>query len=206
MKLGLQSRRGVIGLIAAVVCLALGLYLIIDHRASVPPDTDTAEPAELVPYMLSDHFNSLSDAQQRRFTEESMRRYALMDEQQRAAVDARVGQLRQDDPDALREQAMRIWKGYVVAEAEQYVKLPPEHRERWLNGRIAVWKLMGSDGRGPRDEQSRRRQKENEGPLTAERQGRIVKFFQTEVFPRSTSRERALVMTLARDAGARMRQ
>ena len=206
MKLGLRSWRGTVGLAAAALTLSLGVYLILDHRASIPPDTNTADPAELITYMLSHHFNDLPAAEQRRFTEEAMKRYVTLDEAQRKVVDERLGKLGEDDPEALREQAMRVWKGYVVAEAEQYVQIPPEHRQRWLAGRITIWKLMGGDGKGPRDEQARQRQKENEGPLTAERQGKIVEYFQTQVFPRSTARERALVMTLARDAGAKMRE
>jgi hypothetical protein len=203
-----MNRKTIIGLLIAAVCLTSGVYLIHDHQAAVPPDTATASPDELVAFMLSDYFNRLSPDEQRRFTEAAMKRYASMTDPQREAVEARIKEMRENNPEQLREQATRVWKQFIVHEAEQYVQLPPAERKAWLDGRIAVWKAMGANGRGPSGEVKERREqreKYDEQPLSPQKQEKVIGFFQTEVFPRTSARERALVLTLMKDAAPKMR-
>jgi len=207
-----MSRRPLrtwICLLIALPCLTGGAYLIYDYRAAIPPNVATASPDELIAFMLSDYFNRLSPAEQKEFTEAAMLRYAKMTDEQREIVEARIKKLRDENPEALREQSMRVWKQFVVSEAEQYVELPPDERGAWLDGRIAMWQAMGRSGDGrpgnETDEQrQRRRERENE-PISAEKQAKVVNFFQKQVLPRTTARERALVMTLIKDAAPKMR-
>ncbi|QNN24459.1 DUF3106 domain-containing protein [Planctomycetales bacterium ZRK34] len=203
-----MNRKTVISLLIAITCLSVGGYLIYDHRASIPPDLTSASPDELIAFMLSDYFNRLSPEDQRRYTEAAMKRYATMTDEQRELVEARIKTMREDNPEQLREQAMRVWKQFVVNEAEQYVQLPPEQRGAWLDGRIAMWKAMGANGRGPKgesEERRREREKRQNEPISIDKQEKVITFFQDEVFPRTSARERALVLTLIRDAAPKMR-
>jgi len=207
----MMSRKTLICLLIALPCLGVGGWLIVDYRQSIPPDLATAEPADLTAFMLSSHFNDLSLEQRKKYIEMAMKRYATMTEAQRKVVDEMVGKMRKDNPEQLREQAMKIWKGFVVVEAEQYVHLPLEKRKEWIKAKANQWKGMMGNGPGGKQadaERQRRREqreKQNRGPLTPERQAKIVGFFQTEVYPRSTARERALIMTLMKDAAPLMR-
>ncbi|MBI1368943.1 MAG: hypothetical protein GC162_09855 [Planctomycetes bacterium] len=195
-------------LLIILSCTAGGVYLIHDYFAAQPPDLNTASPDELIAFMLSPYFNRLSPEDQRYYTEQAMKRYAKMDDDQRKIVEDRIAQMKKDHPEELRDQAMRVWKQFVVSEAEQYVQLPPDQRAAWLDGRIAVWKAMGAGDEkrnGETDEQRKKREEERKAPFDAAKQQKVIQFFQTDVLPKTTARERALVMALAKDAVRKMK-
>jgi hypothetical protein len=192
--------------VVAVSTLSVGLWLIIDHRRSIPPDLQSADTGELIEFMLTGYFNRLPAAQQKMYSEAAMRRYAKMSAEQRKTVDDRVAELRRDDPKELQRQSIRVWKQFVVAEAEQYVALPLSQRTAWLDGRIKLWKAMmpppsDSPEQRQRREEERRRQDE---PMSAQTQGKIIQFFQETVWPAISAKERALVTVLMRDAAPKM--
>lgn len=200
--------RTVIYLVIMLTCSGVGGYLIYDHYAAIPPDLATASPDELVAFMLSKYFNRLSPDEQRKFTEAAMKRYASMTDAQRDVVDARIKQMKKDNPEQLRDQAMRVWKQFVVGEAETFVNLPPNKRDAWLDDRIAVWTAMGANGKGPRGESDKKRKEREErekAPMSVEKQEQVIGFFQKEIFPKTTARERALVMALAKAAVPKLR-
>jgi hypothetical protein len=211
MNATISIPRRLIYLLIILAGLGGGGYLILDYRNSQPPDPVNDDPAQVVSFLLSPYFNRLGPDAQRRYTEAAMKRYVTMDDDQRTAVDAHLGKMRQTDGPAMRDQAMKVWKNFVVAEAQEYVQLPPDQRPDWLKSKIIQWKAMqptrppGAPGTGPPgDNRSKERREREEGPLTPERQEKVVRFFQAEVMPRSTARERALVMSLAKDAAPLM--
>jgi hypothetical protein len=191
--------------------LGYGSFRIWDFYASLAPDTATSEPADLVAFMLSDRFAKLSPEEQKRFIEESMKRYATMTDAQRAAIDSLIAERNKKDPKAMGEQMGRMWKNIVVTSAEDYVKIPPgPEREKWIDKEAARWKAMmprddGQRRRGETEEKRKQREEEEKGPMTQERQAKVLGFFQKEVYPRTTARERALVLTLIKDMAPRFK-
>lgn len=188
----------IVACVAAVTMTAAGAWLIVDHLASIPPEPRQDDPGDVVDYFFSSHFDGLNEQQQRAYIEAMVLRYGSMDERQRQAVEDAVKARRQADPESMRERMIQMWKGYVVAEAERYVAVPPQHRAAWIEQRLLLWRSMFGD----RDDNERRRDRDRDRmdqPLTPQRQQEIIGFMQNEVMPRTTARDRALVSLMARD-------
>ncbi|MEX2671934.1 MAG: hypothetical protein WD294_07490 [Phycisphaeraceae bacterium] len=191
-----NPRKTGIMLLITLLALGAGVYLILDYRATIPPDPANDDPETVIAFLLSDYHDRLSPTEQQRYVEQMLERYRTMDEKQRERVDAAVAAQREADGERLQNRMVEMWKTYVVSEAEQYVQLELHERQAWLQGRMAVWRAMGGGPpRGDRDRGSRNVADE----LTDERQREVLGFFQKEILPRSTARERALVSIMARD-------
>lgn len=191
-------------LVLGLGSLTGGIWLIVDHRRSIPPDTASDDPADLIEFMLSKYFNRLSTAQQKQYSEQAMRRYASMTADQRKLIDQRVAELRKKDPEALKQQSIRVWKQFAVSEAEQYLNQPLDKRAAWLDARVKVWKAMMPEPTPEQRERRKKEQAEREQPFSAEVQQKMVGFFQETVWPNVSSKERAMVTILFRDAGPKM--
>ena len=199
-----MTRRLLIA-IGAAAALTLGVTLLVVHFASIAPDPDEADAGELIDYVVSERFNELPVDQRQAYIEAIARRYASMDESERQRIDDLVKRKHDEDADDFREQTMKLWKDMIVSAAESYVQLPPDEREVWLRGKMKYWEMLAKTfGDGPdsdRAKERRQRQRERrEEPLTAERQEKVVTFFKDQIMPQTTAKERALVMTVIRDA------
>lgn len=181
-----------------------GGWLIYDYRMSIPPDLDAATPAQLVDYTLTRHFDKMSEYERQKFIEETMTRYAAMTDAEREQVESVVAKMREENPDQLKNQMMKFYKGFFIGEARSYVQLPPDERAAWLDARMGMWMAIANqrnpEQRAKEEAERRKREEENEGPLTPERQQKIVNFFKKEILPNSTAEERALFVVLMKDA------
>lgn len=195
---GWSSRhvRWAVGGVVAVVGLAVGGWLIADHIASIPPDPASDEPEAVVGYFLSRHFDNLSEAERRAYTQAMIRRYASMDSAQRHLAEQEMRRRRPNDGEQMRERMIGMWRDFVVNEARLYVELPPEQRGPWLEQRMNMWRMLGGDPQRSRASGGRDGGAE---ALTPERQRQVVGFFQNQVLPRTTARDRALVTVMMRD-------
>ncbi len=203
--------KPVVGIPVAAGCLLVGILLIVGFVGSVPPDPVRDDAEGVIAYLLDDDFHELPIARRRAYVEALVQRYGEMDEAQRRRVDEQVRRVREDDPDRMRDQMVRIWKDYVVSEGRRYLEVPPEQRRDWLERRVAVWKRMMPGGRGRRDD-DRKDRGGGEGRgrpmdevLTPERQRKVLSFFQDEVMPHTSAADRAVVTLLARDVMTQFR-
>lgn len=199
MESGGWSRRvrWTVGGVGAALALTLGGWLIAGHLASIPPDPANDDPQAVVAYFLGPHFDTLSEAERRAYIQAMIGRYASMDPDQRERVREAVRQRRRGNGDELRERMIGMWRDFAVNEARQYVELPPAERGAWLEQRMSMWRMLGGDPERARARGDRGRAEGER--LTPERQRRVVGFFQEQVLPRTSGRERALVMLLMRD-------
>ncbi|MFA9479563.1 hypothetical protein ACERK3_14835 [Phycisphaerales bacterium AB-hyl4] len=194
--------RYTLGSAVAVVCLTVGGWLIADYIASIPPDPANDDAAVVIDFFFSDHFERMSSVDRRAYTDALLARYQSMDRDQRGRLAETFSEQRDADRDRSRERMIELARNFMLREAETYADLPPEARAEWLEGRMGMWRMMGMDGdrRGGGGGGNRDRDREESRPeMTAERQVRTIAFFQDEVLPRSTARERALITTLMRD-------
>ena len=199
-----MSLKSLVYLVVIVGGLGGGGWMIYDYRMSIPPDLDAATPAELVDYTLSRHFDKMSPHERQKVIEETMSRYAAMSDAEREQVEAVVKKMREDNPDQLKDQMMKFYKGFFMGEARTYVQLPPGERDAWLDARLGMWLAIANQQSPEQRAEEERRRKEREdtdSPLTPERQAQIVSFFKKEIYPHSTAEERALFVALMKDAG-----
>lgn len=199
-----MSLKTLIYFVVIIGGLGGGGWMIYDYRASIPPDLDSATPAQLVDYTLTRHFDKMSEFDRQKFIEETMGRYAAMTDAEREQVEAVVAKMREDNPDQLKNQMMKFYKGFFIGEARSYVELPPAERAAWLDARMGMWLAIANqrnpEQREKEEAERKRREKEGEGPLTPERQQKIFNFFKKEILPNSTAEERALFVVLMKDA------
>lgn len=193
--------RPIAGGTVAVLCLAIGGWLIAGYIASIPPDPANDDPERVIAYFMSDHFDNLSEAERQAYIRAMLEQYAAMDAEQRELVSDALRDHRDSDSSQVRERMIEMWRDYAVSEAQQYVELPADERREWLNRRMGMWQMMaGGDsdrmrgGGGNRD-----RERERDMALTEERQERAMEFFRDEVLTRSTGRDRAVLMVMMED-------
>jgi hypothetical protein len=207
-------RRGRARLIRAAVglaCLGLGSWLIISYVSSRVPDPSSADPDQLIGFIMSEGFNELSDAERRAYAEQMVQRYAEMDDEQRKLAEAEMAAFAEQNPDQVREQTIRFWKDYAVREAEQYVEVPPEERRAYLEAKVAGWRMIFGGDDSDRSPSERRERQARGDQRLAERLGpenqqKAAAFFQDEVLPRTSARDRALTTIMIRDIGQMMRE
>lgn len=203
------SRRRAILALVGVACLGLGAWLIVSWWNARVPDPSSADPDRLIAFIMSDRFNELSDAERRAFAEQMVKRYADMDDAQRKLAEEQAKQFAKDNPDQAREQTIKFWKDYVVSEAESYVEVPPDQRRAYLETKMAGWRMMFGERPGqdrPAGERREREDQEWAERLGPENQAKATKFFQDEVLPRTSARDRALATLMMRDLGKMMRE
>lgn len=214
---GVRNVRLAAAAAAGVLCLSTGGWLIAGYIAAIPPDPANDDPQRVLAYFMGRHFDNLSEAERQAYLRAMMARWGSLDEEQRRLLQQQMRAQRQDDRAAFRERMAGVARDFIVSEARQYVELTPEQREQWLQGRFAMWQMMartpmGTGGRGgDRDAGGRGGGGGGAGDapqpeLTAERQERVIGFFQGEILPRTSARDRAMVTVLMRDAGQAMRQ
>ena len=201
-------RRVLLGLVG-VICLALGATLIVRHIQARVPDPSTADPSQLIGFLMSERFNELTDAERRAFAEAMVRRYAEMTDEQRKLAEAEMKAFNKENPELVREQTIRFWKDYAVSEAEQYVEVPPDQREAYLEAKVAGWRMVFGWGDEDKNRQKRRQDREDqdwEERLSPENQQKAAEFYTNQVLPRTSARDRALTAVMMRDLGRMMRQ
>jgi len=196
-------------LLVALPSLAYGSYLIYEHAQSRPPDPATAPPSALVDFILSRHFAALSPEEKKKFLTEATKRLSEMSDEESEHLKAMMARFKEERGNELRDTMMKIAKDMMVSEARQLVKIPPQDRAEWIDSRMDSWMAMmprGPRGEGDdadREERRRRRQEEREQTLTPERQKKVIEHFQKRILPRTSAEERALVMTLMKEAAPR---
>jgi len=203
--------RRTILLVASVICLGVGGYLIYEHRASIPPDPETAPPEQMIAFIHSPYFTKLPAEEQKEYLEAMLERYASLSKADRQMVDEKLAQIHRESPEQARDAARDAMVNLFVYEAQQYVQIPPEKRDKYLRAKIATWEAMFKNGPRPRgrdgtelteaerQERRRKHEEERDGPITPEMQTKMISFFQTQVWPHTSAKDRAYMMAMMKD-------
>ena len=208
------SRNLMLGGLGAV-CLVAGVVLIATSLAAGPPDPTTAEPTELVSYILSESFAGLPAEQRKAYLVRAMKRVSEMTDEQAQQLREMMKEWKKQKPRQLEVAVRTLFKNMMVSEARQYVQVSAEQRDQWLERRIPQWMNM-MPKRRPRpqnkneqkeltEEQKKRRETRRQGkdPRSYEEK---VRDFQDNALQLTTAEERGLIMSLMQDAGPTLRE
>ncbi len=197
----------------AVVCLMGGLLLIWSFAHASAPDPATAEPTELVTYILSEDFGQLPAEQRKRYLTLAMQRVSEMTDEQAAQLREMMKEWKQNKPKELKQAVVALFKNMMVSEARQYVQVPAEKRDQWLEQRIPQWMAMmpkrsaeqrAADEANLTEEQKKRREARRKGKDPRSQEEKL-RDFQDNAMQMTTAEERSLIMGLMQDASPKMR-
>lgn len=186
----LAATGGVLGIVA-------GVWLVVDYVQSIPPDPRTTEMDGLVDYVMRDDFNQLPENQRRKYTQQMVERFYEMTPQQRARIEDRVKAYRRENPKQMREQRIRFWKDFIVNEGQQYIQLPTEQRQAYLQQKLNTWETF----LGGRKAIAKAARRHKPWPLarTTEEHRKAHDFYLKEVLSRTTATDRAVLVVMIRD-------
>ncbi|WP_432799309.1 hypothetical protein [Poriferisphaera sp. WC338] len=195
-----SRRKTIVLLVLAALMLSYGSYLIHDHYAAIPPDPLTANNDDILGFLVSKHFANLPQSERQKYILAMAKRYYELSPEQREVAEQYFHKMNENNPDQMKERMIMVWKDFAVREASLYTQLPEEQRMPWLKKRIQFWRSMGGLKAAPGPLERDKRRKQLNDPLTPEKQVKIVSFFQKEVMPRTSARDRAIVTIMAKDA------
>lgn len=179
--------------IAGIFGIVAGAYLVKDYLDSIPPDAKNANIDQVIDFTMRDDFNRMPARQRHIFSQQLLNRFADMTDQQRALAQQRISEHRKQDKDHWQQQTITFWRDFLVNEAQQYLKVPPQQREAYLRNRMGMLRLLG----GNATRHSQRAQPHS--AVTRNQQARSHQFYVETVLPHTSAKDRALLVIMLQD-------
>ncbi len=154
-----------------VACLGGGAWLIVDYALGMPPDPNTADLETASQFMYTKYFNRLSADYKREYAYQLSLRRKEMTKEERKEQDGRLSSwFKSKGEEWIKAQQKMMFdsiKNQMVSSAEEYVKLPLDQRDAYLENHITRWETLmkfGPMAGGPP------RPREGDGPVAGSKE------------------------------------